>query len=79
MPKIGTIYDDVNGQVIGGDYGIAWVTYDGRQQGGKIYPETRLEADLLLNEIIQGIKEDCGRVFAEIYPAEKWKYHYSGI
>ena len=26
MPKIGTIYDDVNGQIIGGDYGMAWAT-----------------------------------------------------
>ena len=79
MSKIGTIQDDTNGQVIGGDYGQAWVTYDGRQQGAMVYPATRSQADKLMDGIVQDIKEECGNAFTAIYPEKKWKYHYSGI
>jgi len=31
-------FDDVNGEIFGGNYGQAWVTYEGRKQGGTVYP-----------------------------------------
>ena len=37
-------FDDVNGKIIGGDYGMAWVTYQGRKQGKTHYCRTELEA-----------------------------------
>ena len=68
--------DDVNGQIIGGEYAQAWVTYDGRKQGPMCYPCTHAEADAMCKSVIERIKNDCGDVFKLVYPDEKWAFHY---
>lgn len=75
----GLHFDDVNGQIIGGNYGQAWLTYDGRRQGKTIYPKNREEADRLLHGMVEDIKKECGSAFTAIYPSQKWRYNYSGI
>lgn len=70
--------DDVNGQIIGGDYGQAWISYCGRKQGQTVYPSNESEAYLLCDEIKSKIESDCGEVFNVIYPLkDKWVYHYT--
>ena len=72
--------DDVNGQIIGGDYGQCWVTYQRRKQGPIMYPENEAEAYKFCQSIIDDIKKDCGRVFDEIYPDKKaWVFHFDGV
>lgn len=79
MPKIGVPIDDVLGQIIGGDYGQAWVTYEGRKQGETCYPSTYPEADAMCTAIVDRIKKDCGQVFKDIYPKEAWMFHFDGV
>jgi len=73
-------FDDTNGQVIGGEYGQAWLTYEGRKQGATIYPASREQANAELAARLNEIKADCGEAFRAIYPkANCWQFHYSGI
>lgn len=76
MSSIKHDYDVVNGQIIGGEYGKAWVTYDGRQQGKMCYPCNYAEADAMCNSVIERIKKECGDAFKHIYPDEKWAFNY---
>ena len=73
------IFDDVNGQIIGGNYGRSWVTYCGRKQGPTCYPTNEREAYLQCDAIVEKIKEDCGVAFKDIFPLKKWMYHFDGI
>lgn len=79
MPKIGTPFDDVSGQIVGGNYGQAWVTYEGRKQGPTCYPTSYHEADEMCSSIVARIKSECGYAFKEIYPKEAWMFHFDGI
>ena len=72
-------FDCVSGQIVGGDYGQCWVTYDGRKQGQTMYPASRADAEMFCNEIIEKIKRDCGTVFEVIYPEELWRFHFDGV
>jgi hypothetical protein len=75
-----TFTDDVNGIIIGGDYGMCWVTYEGRKQGNTCYPENEVQADNMCHDIIEGIKTECGTAFSLIYPNTfGWKFHFDGI
>lgn len=73
------LFDDVNGQIIGGDYGQAWVTYEGRKQGPICYPRNYPEADAMCNEVVQRIKDQCGPAFKDIYPKQEWKFHFDNL
>jgi hypothetical protein len=72
--------DDVSGQIIGGEYGQCWVTYQGRKQGNTGYPANEVEADSFCQAVIDRIKNECGEVFSMIYPDKNgWKFHFDGI
>lgn len=71
--------ESVNGYIVGGDYGICWVTYEGRQQGPRMYPRNKLEALSLCENYITNVKKDCGEVFNLIYPNQAWVFHFDGI
>ena len=73
------LYDDVNGEIIGGDFGQCWVTYHGRKQGPTKYPHNELEAWKLCEGIVESIKKDCGIAFDDIYPENAWMFHFDGI
>lgn len=74
------IFDDVNGVIVGGDYGQCWITYEGRKQGKTMYPCDETEAlEMCTNEKTR-IKAECGEAFTMIYPnARAWTYHFDGI
>jgi len=75
-------FDDVNGEIIGGDYGQCWVTYEGRKQGNICYPSNEKEAYEMCESIIQRFKDECKDEFTfnMIYPnKEGWKFHFDGI
>ena len=73
-------FDDVNGQIIGGDYGQCWVTYEGRKQGKMCYPASEIEAWRMCDNVVEDIKKDCGEAFILIYPrSDAWKYHFDGV
>ena len=79
MASIESPDDDTNGTVIGGNYGQAWVTYCGRKQGKICYPANEADAYSKCNEIVEAIRAECGEVFNEIYPLQKWVYHFYGV
>jgi hypothetical protein len=80
VEAMANLYDDVNGAIIGGDYGRAWVTYCGRKQGPACYPCNEAEAYQMCNEIKEKIKVDCGDAFAMIYRnADGWMFNFEGI
>lgn len=79
MSSIGKPDDEVNGQIVGGDYGQAWVTYQGRKQGETCYPRHEGEALAMCHSIIERIKSECGPAFKDIYPADAWMLHFDGI
>jgi len=73
-------FDDVNGVIIGGDYGRAWVTYEGRKQGRVCYPQTEIEAWQMCDSVVENIKKEYGEAFDMIYPdSSAWKYHFDNI
>jgi hypothetical protein len=73
-------FDDVNGVIVGSDYGQCWVTYQGRKQGPIMYPRDEVEADNFCQGIVEDIKKDCGSVFIDIYPDTKgWMFHFDGV
>ena len=73
-------YDDVNGQIIGGDYGLCWVTYEGRKQGSTGFPTNEIEAERFCLGVVERIKIDCGEHFGTIFPnKDGWKFHFDGI
>ena len=72
-------FDDVNGQIVGGEYGTAWVTYEGRKQGNTCYPSNEAEAFAMCEAVVSRIKDECGAAFSDIYPLNKWLYHFDGI
>lgn len=72
--------DDVNGTIIGGDYGMCWVTYQDRKQGKTNYPANKVEAEQMCSCVVEEIKKDCGEAFNMIYPdKDAWKFHFDGI
>lgn len=72
-------FDDVNGVIIGGDYGQCWVTYDGRKQGDIMYAQDYPEADAMCSSVVEQLKAELGDNFKLIYPLEKWRFHFDGI
>lgn len=72
-------FDDVNGTIIGEEYGQCWVTYDGWQQGDIMYARDYPEADAMCCSVIERLKAELGDNFKVIYPLEKWKFHFDGI
>ena len=73
-------YDDVNGQIIGGDYGLCWVTYEGRKQGATGFPTNEVEAESFCQRVVERIKIDCGEHYGAIYPNEGGRmFHFDGI
>jgi len=74
------LFDDVNGQIIGGDYGLCWVTYEGRKQGSTGFPTNEIEAERFCQRVVERIKIDCGEHFGTIFPnKDGWKFHFDGI
>lgn len=74
------MFDDVNGQIIGGDYGRAWVTYKGRKQGQTCYPANEIEAVAQCEAIVEDIKTRMGTAFRDIFSdSDGWKFHLDGI
>ena len=72
-----TFTDDVNGQIIGGDYVAAWVSYEGRKQGRTIYAENQKQAEQMLTRIVLDIQDELGDSFKLIYPKKEWDFNYS--
>lgn len=79
MPKIGDPFDEVSGEIFGGNYGAAWVTYDGRKQGKTIFASDMQGADKILFSFIDELKQDLGVNFKNIFPDQLWVFHYDGI
>lgn len=79
MPKIENPCDDVCGRIVGGDYGLAFITYEGRKQGSTVYPKNEAEARDKCMDILQEIKHECGDSFSEIYPKSSWKFYFYGV
>jgi len=71
--------DEVNGVIVGGECGQAWVTYEWRRQGPMCYPRTYAEADAMCCNVVNNIKKQCGPAFKDIYPKEAWMFHFDGI
>lgn len=71
--------DEVNGVIVGGDFGMCWVTYDGRKQGKTCYPRNEAEAYSMCNEIKDRINRECWQVFKDIFPLDSWMFHFDGI
>lgn len=67
------IDESVNGQIVGTQYAIGAIYYNGRKQGSTIYGET--QGDLMANckAKIAMIKVDCGDAFIHIYPKDSWE------
>lgn len=59
--------DDVTGTIIGGEYLVGILTYDGRKQGGELYAECQGELLRLAEEQKAEILKDCGTVAKVIY------------
>ena len=73
-------FDDINGQVVGGDYGQCWVTYEGRKQGKTMYANDYPEADAACWTVINRLQNELGENFRSIFPNDKgWKFHFDGI
>lgn len=72
-------FEDVNGDIVGAYYGQCWLTYDGRKQGQTFYCLTESEGEKQLLQKIEEIKNDCGDVFKDIYPDQKWVFHFDGV
>lgn len=70
--------DDVSGQIVGGDYCMAWVTYDGRKQRQSVCAKNREDAEKLLENIVNSMKSEYGAVFKDIFPEQKWRFHFDG-
>lgn len=72
--------DDVSGEIVGGNYGIAWLEYDGRKQGRTFYPINELEAMHLCENEKNRISEECGQAYELIYPKkDAWVVRMDGI
>jgi hypothetical protein len=71
--------EEVNGQIIGGDYGQCWLTYDGRKQGPTLYARSAVTAREALAAEHRRIKDECGAAYADIYPAPLWAHNFRGI
>lgn len=79
MPSIHKNYiDDVRGQIIGGDYGEAWLTYEGRKQSETFHAMNETEA---VNMAKNWMKEQKERgCFYEIWPNKNgWRLCMEGI
>ena len=73
-------FDDVAGQIIGGDYGQCWVTYEGRKQGKTMYADNYPDADVLCMGVVNRLQDDLGDNFYIVYPNKNgWKFHFDGI
>lgn len=75
-------FDDVNGVIIGGNYGTCWVTYDGKIQRGVKHPRTEAEAEAMCRATVQMLKDECPDegIFNLIYPKkDTWKFHFDGV
>ena len=71
-----TYFEDVNGEIIGGEYGECWITYEDRPQCKRQYVQSRDEADSVCQALLDEIRLECGQVFHDIYPNKKgWKFH----
>lgn len=62
--------DDVTGIIIGGEYLLGFLTYDGRKQGRQIYAESHAALIKLAEEQKAEILKDCGIVARDIYPKD---------
>ena len=71
--------ENVNGQIIGGDYGQCWLTYEGRKQGPTMYARSAVTARDLLAAEHARIKAECGQAYRDIYPAPSWANNFRGI
>lgn len=72
--------DDVNGNIVGGNFGMCWVSYHGRKQGQIMYPSSKEVAESMCQGVVNRIKEECGDVFNVIYEDNgAWKFHFDGV
>lgn len=67
-----TFDDDVNGQIIGGDYLLCRLVYDGRAQGD-FWASTEQEAVERAEAGLAERKKECGEAFRLIYPLDAWE------
>jgi len=82
--KMGNIHDvfkpdDVNGEIIGGDFCSGRLFYDGRPQVERIFSDTEenLKTELLAE--LSRIKQESGDVYYLIYPANTWEIRIDAI
>lgn len=64
--------DDVNGTIVGGDYLMCRLVYDGRTQK-EFLARTDDEALQVAKHWKSEIMSSCGLAVGEIYPEDKWK------
>lgn len=69
-------FDDINGTIVGGNFGECWLTYNNKIQGQIMYPSNRIEAHKMCNQKFDQIKSECLEVFKIIYPLDKWEFNY---
>ena len=66
--------DDVIGTIIGGEYLVGILTYEGRKQGRQLYAKGEAELIKLAETTKEEILKDCGMRAREIYPtASAWR------
>lgn len=66
--------DDVRGVIVGGEYFVGCLTYEGRRQGRQLYAASEGQLHALAAQSRKKILEDCGPAARDIYPnSEAWR------
>ena len=65
--------DDVRGVIIGGDWFNWQLFYDSRPQSRRMPADTEQLAENAGRAAYQRIMAECGQVFKDIYPLDKWE------
>lgn len=66
--------DDVSGVIVGGEYFVGYLTYEGRRQGRQLYACSEGQLHDLAAQSRKEILEDCGLAAREIFPnSDAWR------
>jgi chloramphenicol 3-O-phosphotransferase len=65
--------DDVSGVIVGGDYLVGILTYQGRQQGRQLYAANGGELFEKAFHLKREILADCGDAAHLIYETNEWQ------
>ena len=65
---------DVSGVIVGGEYAIGWLTYEGRKQGRQLYGDDYIDLKAKAEKMKSEILAECAPVAGAIYPLDsEWR------